>query len=105
MKTTNLITLCVFLATFLVGGIALANDSSVFESVTSDSKLEAPKLTVTIDGNQVTLSWSKVIGATDYVVHYAQYPYHNPDTIKTIDVGIKQVRYTSFRRGAVYESV
>jgi formylglycine-generating enzyme required for sulfatase activity len=87
MKTTNLLTLCVFLATFLFGGMALANDSAVFESVTSDSTLETPKLTVTIEGNQVTLSWSKVTGATVYQVHYAQYPYDNPDTIKTIDVG------------------
>ena len=87
MKTTNLITLCVFLATFLVGGIALANDSSAFDSVISDSTLEAPKLTVTINGTKVTLSWSKVTGATGYQVHYAQYPYDNPETIKTIDVG------------------
>ena len=56
MKTTkHFMTLCVFLTAFLVGGIALANDSSVFESVTSDSTLEAPKLTVTITGTKVTL--------------------------------------------------
>ena len=90
MKTAKLLLiLCVFLATFLVGGIALADDFGVFDSVSSDSTLEAPKLTMTIEGNQVTLSWSKVIGATDYVVHYAQYPYDNPETIKTIDVGDK----------------
>jgi formylglycine-generating enzyme required for sulfatase activity len=42
MKTTkHLIVLCVFLATFLVGGIALANDSGIFDSATSCSAPEA----------------------------------------------------------------
>ena len=71
MKTAKLLlTLCVFLATFLVGGMAMANDSSVFDPVTSDSTLEAPKLTATIEGNQVTLSWNRVTGATGYVIIY-----------------------------------
>jgi formylglycine-generating enzyme required for sulfatase activity len=90
MKTTRLlITLCVFLTAFLFGGIALANDSEIFGAVSSNSTLEAPKLTVEINGNEVLLSWSKVTGANDYIVHYAQYPYDSPDTIKTIDVGDK----------------
>lgn len=90
MKTIKfLITLCVFLSAFYFGGIALADDSGVLASVTSDSTLEAPKLTITIDGTKVTLSWNKVSDATGYVVHYAQKPYDNPDTIKTIDVGNK----------------
>ena len=60
MKTTKLlITLYVFLASFLVGGIALANDSGIFDSASSDSTLEAPKLAVKIDGNQLTLSWGQ----------------------------------------------
>ncbi len=84
-----LITLGVLLTAFLVGGIALANDPSVFDSVTSDSTLAAPKLTVTITGTNVSLSWSEVTGAEGYQVHYAQYPYDNPDTIKTINVGAK----------------
>jgi formylglycine-generating enzyme required for sulfatase activity len=90
MKTAKLlIILCVFLATFLVGGIALANDSGIFGAVTPSATLEAPKLTIKIEGIKVTLSWNKVTGATDYEVHYAQYPYDNPDTIKTFDVGDK----------------
>jgi formylglycine-generating enzyme required for sulfatase activity len=90
MKITKLmITLCIFLATLLVAGIALAKDPSAFDSVSSDSTLVTPKLTVTIDGTKVTLSWNEVTGATNYVVHYAQYPYDNPATIKTIDVGDK----------------
>ena len=102
MKTTNLITLCVFLATFLVGGVALADDFGVFDSVSSESALEAPKLTAKIDGVKVTLSWSKVTGATDYVVHYAQKPYDNPDTIKTIDVGDKTSAVYDLSPGCAY---
>ena len=85
MKKINLsITIGILLTGLLVGGIAFAPDSLGFNSVTSDGTLEAPKLTVYIDGNEVTLLWTRVDGATDYVVHYAQYPYDNPDTIKTI---------------------
>ena len=84
-----LIILSVFLTAFLVYGIALANDLSVFESVSSDSKLEAPKLTATITGTNVSLSWNNVTGATEYKVYYAQYPYDNLDTIKRIAVGNK----------------
>jgi len=98
----HLITLGVLLAAFLVGGVALANDSSVFDSVSSDSTLAAPKLTVTINGTQVTLSWSKVTGATEYEVHYAQYPYDNPDTIKTIDVGDKTSASYELTPGCAY---
>ena len=78
------ITLSVLLTAFWVGGTALASDTSILDSGSSDSALEAPKLTVKIDGNVVTLSWNKVTGATDYDVHYARKPYDNPDTIKTI---------------------
>ena len=87
MKTTNWLTLIIFLASFLVGGIALAKDSSAFDSVTSDSSLGAPELMMTITGTRVSLSWSKVTGATGYQVCYTQYPYDNPEAIKTIDVG------------------
>ena len=77
MKTAKLlIILCVFMATFLVGGIALADDSGIFDFVPSrTAHLRAPKLTVKIEGIKVTLSWNKVHGATHYEVHYAQYPY------------------------------
>jgi formylglycine-generating enzyme required for sulfatase activity len=102
MKTTNLITLCVFLATFLVGGVALADDSGVFDSVSSDSALEAPKLTVAIDGVKVTLSWNNVTGASYYVVHYAQAPYDHPGTIKTIDVDEKTSAVYNLFPGCAY---
>jgi formylglycine-generating enzyme required for sulfatase activity len=84
-----LIILGVLLTAFLADVIALANGPSVFDSVSSDSTLAAPKLQVTITGTKVLLSWSKVAGATEYELHYAQYPYDNPDTIKTMGLGDK----------------
>jgi formylglycine-generating enzyme required for sulfatase activity len=61
MKSAKLLlTLCVFLAGFMVGGIALA--------------LEAPTLTVTTSGTTVSLSWTSVAGATGYTLYYAPYP-------------------------------
>ena len=103
MKTAKLLlTPCVFLATFLVGGIALADDFGVFDSVSSESALEAPRLTVTITGIKVSLSWSKVTGATGYQVHYAQYPYDNPETIKTIGVGDKTNASYELSPGSAY---
>lgn len=97
-----LITLVIFLTAFLVGGIALADDPLGFDSVSSDSTLEAPKLTVTITGTKVSLSWNKVTGASDYEVHYAQYPYDNPDTMKTIDVGDKTTFSVDLSSGDSY---
>jgi formylglycine-generating enzyme required for sulfatase activity len=103
MKTAKLlITLYVFLASFLFVGMALANDAIFFNSVNSNSNLAAPNLTVQIDGWKVTLSWGKVTGATSYVVHYAQKPYDNPDTIKTIDVGDKTSASYVLSQGDAY---
>jgi hypothetical protein len=73
MKPTKLmITMCVFLATLLVGGIALANDSKMFGSVSSDSSLAAPTLSVSTAGTTLSLSWTSVPGATGYTLFYAR---------------------------------
>ena len=86
MKTPKLlITLCVILATFLVSGIGQADDSRVFDSVSSDSALEAPKLTIT--GTTVSLSWTTVAGATGYTLYYAPAPYTGPASVKNIPMG------------------
>jgi uncharacterized protein DUF1566 len=77
--------LCVFLATFLVGGIGQADDSRIFDSVSSDSALEAPKLTIT--GTTVSLSWTTVAGATGYTLYYAPFPYTGPASVKNIPMG------------------
>jgi hypothetical protein len=69
-----MITMCVFLMAFLVGGIALANDSKIFDSVSSDSSLAAPTLTVTTFGMSVKISWTSIQIATGYTLFYAPYP-------------------------------
>ena len=103
MKSTKLlITLYVFLASFLFVGMALANDSGIFDSVNSNSNLAAPNLTVEITGNEVLLSWNEVAGASYYQVHYAQKPYDNPDTIKTINAGNKTNASYDLSPGSAY---
>ena len=64
MATKLLVTPCVFLMAFLIGGIALAKDSKVFDSVRSDSSLKAPTLTVTTFGRSAKISWTSVQIAT-----------------------------------------
>lgn len=89
MKTTKLlITLCVFLATFLVGGIALA--------------LDAPTLTVSTSGTTVSLSWTSVAGATGYTLYYAPYPYAGPNSIGNIPMGAQTSMSANFSEGAAF---
>ena len=87
MKTAKLLlTLCVFLATFLIGGIALA--------------LEAPALTVTTSGTTVSLSWTSVAGATGYTLYYAPYP--KADPIGNIPMGDKTSMSASLPDGSAF---
>ena len=87
MKTTKqLIILCVFLATFLVGGIALA--------------LDAPALTVTVTGTTVSLSWTSVAGASGYTLYYAPYP--KADPIGNIPMGDKTSMSASLPEGSAF---
>jgi hypothetical protein len=83
----SLIAPCVFLMTFLVGGISLANDSKIFDSVSSDSSLAAPTLTVTTFGRSVKISWTSVQIATSYTLFYAPYP--SISYIGQLDMGTK----------------
>ncbi|MCK5522701.1 MAG: right-handed parallel beta-helix repeat-containing protein [Thiomargarita sp.] len=50
-------------------------------------KLNAPTLSVEVDVNIVTLSWTSVTGAEGYRLYYAPYP--NPDPIADIDMSNK----------------
>ena len=103
MKTTKLmITMCVFLATLLVCGIALANDSGIFDSVSSDSSLAAPTLTVSTAGTTLSLSWTSVAGATGYTLFYAPAPYTGPDTIGSIPMGTQTAMSASLWEGAAF---
>jgi len=97
-----MITMCVFLATLLVGGIALANDSGIFGSVTSDSGLDAPTLTVSTAGTTLSLSWTSVAGATGYTLIYAPAPYTGPDTIGSIPLGAQTSMSASLWNGAAF---
>ncbi len=99
---SSLIAIGIFLSVLWVDAIALGNESSIFESAISVSNLEAPKLTVAIDETKVSLSWSQVTGATDYVVHYAQYPYDHPGTIQTVTVGDRTTTSLDLSPGDAY---
>ena len=105
MKTAKLLlTLCVFLVTFLVGGIGLADDCVVFDSVSSDSALEAPKLMIT--GTNISLSWTAVAGATGYNLYYAPFPYTGSDSIKSIPMKTQTSMSGSLSDGdAIYVAV
>lgn len=103
MKPTKLtITICVFLMAFLVGGIALANDSGIFGSVSSGSSLAAPSLTVSTDGTTLSLSWTSVAGATGYTLLYAPAPYTGPDSIGSIPLGTQTSLAASLWNGAAF---
>jgi formylglycine-generating enzyme required for sulfatase activity len=87
MKSAKLLlTLCVFLAGFMVGGVALA--------------LEAPTLTVTTSGTTVSLSWTSVAGATGYTLYYAPYP--KADPIGNITLGDKTSMSASLPEGSAF---
>ena len=87
MKSAKLLlTLCVFLAGFMVGGVALA--------------LEAPTLTVTTSGTTVSLSWTSVAGATGYTLYYAPYP--KADPIGNITLGDKTSMSASLPDGSAF---
>jgi formylglycine-generating enzyme required for sulfatase activity len=103
MKAINSsVALCIVLSALWTAATALADESSFFKSTGSNNALEAPRLTVKIEGIKVTLLWNEINGATEYVVHYAQYPYDNPDTIKTIDVGDKTSATYDLSPGCAY---
>ena len=49
--------------------------------------LDAPILTVTTTGTNVSMSWSSVSGATSYLLIYAPYPFTGSDSINTLNLG------------------
>lgn len=55
----------------------------------SEPSLDAPRLILETDGNDVSASWSVVPGATSYRLHYAPYPFSDPETIGYLDMGVK----------------
>ena len=98
----RLIAQCVFLVAFLVGGIALANDSGIFRSVTANSGLDAPTLMVSTAGTTLSLYWTPVAGATGYTLYYAPSPYTGPDSIGSIPLGTQTAMSASLWEGAAF---
>jgi hypothetical protein len=48
---------------------------------------DAPKVTVSVSGTTVTVSWTQVSGAAGYRLYYAACPYTGPETIMSADMG------------------
>ena len=97
-----LITLCVLLTSFLVGGAALANETIVFEPLSYSRSLAAPTLTVTTSGTTVSLSWSSVTGAIGYTLYYAPHPFTGPDSINNIPLGTQTSMTANLWNGAAF---
>jgi len=87
----------------LIGDIALADDSSIFDSsLSSGSTLTAPILTVTTSGTKVSLSWTSVAGATGYILCFAPYPYTGPESIVNIPMGTQTSITATLSEGAAF---
>lgn len=86
----------------LTTGMALGNDTIVFEPLRHRSALTAPTLTVTTSGTTVSLSWMSVTGATGYTLVYAPYPYTGPDSIRNIPMGTQTSMSASLWESAAF---
>ena len=49
--------------------------------------INAPTLSVSTSGLDVSLSWSSISGATDYKLYYAPYPFQGEETIGVAELG------------------
>ena len=63
---------------------------------------EAPVLTVTTNGLNVTFAWTPSAYATGYNFFYAPSPYTGPDTISTVDMGAQTTLSANLWKGATY---
>ena len=61
-----------------------------------------PALTLTIDGELITLEWNDVTGATEYILLYSPYPYAGPETIMSINMGTQTSISAKFWQGAAF---
>jgi hypothetical protein len=64
--------------------------------------IEAPSLTVTTSGVNVSLTWTPVSGATEYSLHYAPNPYTGPSSIQTVSMGTQTSYSTDLWYGASF---
>jgi hypothetical protein len=64
--------------------------------------IDAPELTVSTSGLDVTASWSSVSGATGYTLFYAPYPYEGEHTIGNMDMSTAMNFSATLWDGASY---
>ena len=78
-------------------------DMGAYEYVDSPTgPPEAPVLTVTANGLNVTFAWTPSAYATGYNFFYAPSPYTGPDTISTVDMGAQTTLSANLWKGATY---
>ncbi|MBL4580275.1 MAG: trypsin-like serine protease [Gammaproteobacteria bacterium] len=58
---------------------------ATFTTLAPNAGTPAPVLAIVVDGKAVTISWSKVPGATGYILYYAPFPSQAP--VGSLDVG------------------
>lgn len=64
------------------------SDAGLFSMVPqADPAPGAPVLSLMTSGQNVTVSWDEVPGATHYTLHYAPYPFNGTETVGSINMG------------------
>jgi len=74
----------------------------VFTLNTLAAAPNAPVLSVTTNGNNVSLTWSSVSQATGYTLFYAPAPYQGSHTIESVDMGQQTSFSADLPDGAAY---
>jgi len=64
--------------------------------------LDAPVLTTSTSGLDVSLSWTPVLGATNYTLYYAPHPYAGEDTIGAVSMEASTNFSVTLWSGAAY---
>lgn len=73
------------LASFISDNVTDAQFAVLGETATPDSEATAPVLSVSVEGNQVSIAWTEVAAATGYRLYYAPSPAQTP--IESLDMG------------------
>ena len=102
MKTRTLSIFAILATVFLPVASALPNEITASQSLTNESGIAAPTLTLATSGIKVSLSWSSVTGATGYTLYYAPYPYTGSDSIENISMGMQTSMSVSLWEGAAF---
>ncbi len=86
-------------------GIRFLTVLAVIVTCNNALALEAPALTVTTSGLDVSLSWTSVSGATGYTLYYAPYPYEGEHTIGNFAMGSTSFSVTLWDGASYYVAV